>query len=222
MSTWEILVQYRQGLLSGLIVTGRLCLIIWLAGLLLGTFLGALGARYPRSAGRFSRAGSFLLTGIPVLVLLFWLHYPAQSMLGVQVEGFVTAAFALTLVNTFIVADTVQEALATFPRDYREAALVLGMKPNEILWFIELPLIFRRVTPSLLLSQVSMLQATLFASLISVDEVFRIAQRINAEVYRPIQIYTALAILFLLLCLPINGLALILEKKFRARLGSYS
>jgi ABC-type amino acid transport system permease subunit len=61
---------------------------------------------------------------------------------------------------------------------------------------------------------VTILQATLFASLISVDEIFRVAQRINAIVYRPIEIYTALAGFFLLICLPLNGLAYFLEARF--------
>jgi ABC-type amino acid transport system permease subunit len=59
-----------------------------------------------------------------------------------------------------------------------------------------------------------MLQATLFASLISVDEIFRVAQRINARVYRPIEVYTALGVFFLAICLPMNGIALWLRRKY--------
>ena len=59
-----------------------------------------------------------------------------------------------------------------------------------------------------------MLQCSLFASLISVDEIFRVAQRINATIYRPVEIYSALALLFLAVCLPLNGLALWLRMRF--------
>ena len=220
MDTWEILVEYRQGLLAGLWVTARLCLVVWSVGLALGTALGALGSKLPATAGLVTRGGAFLLTGVPILVLLFWLHYPAQAILGVRFDGFVTAAFALSLVNTFVVANTVRQALVGFPEQYREAALVSGLTQAETLLHIELPLIVRTVLPSLLLSQVSMLQATLFASLISVDEVFRVAQRINSLIYRPVQIYSALALLFLAICLPLNALAGALEKRFRRRLGT--
>jgi ABC-type amino acid transport system permease subunit len=58
------------------------------------------------------------------------------------------------------------------------------------------------------------LQSTLFGSLISVEEVFRVAQRINATAYQPVQIYTALALFFLLLCLPLYLLAYWLHMKF--------
>ena len=56
------------------------------------------------------------------------------------------------------------------------------------------PIVLRQMIPGLLMIQVTMLQSTLFASLISVDEIFRVAQRINAVVYRPIEVYTALGL----------------------------
>jgi ABC-type amino acid transport system permease subunit len=79
---------------------------------------------------------------------------------------------------------------------------------------IQLPLIFRQVLPGLLLLQVMMLHTTLFASLISVEEIFRVAQRINAQIYRPVEIYTALGVFFLMVSLPINGFALWFKAKF--------
>jgi ABC-type amino acid transport system permease subunit len=64
-----------------------------------------------------------------------------------------------------------------------------------------------------------MLQATIFASLISVGEIFRVAQRINSEVYRPVEIYTALALFFLAVCLPLHGLAQYLKKRYTRNLS---
>ena len=59
-----------------------------------------------------------------------------------------------------------------------------------------------------------MLHTTLFASLISVEEIFRVAQRINAQIYRPVEIYTALGVFFLAVSLPVNGFAFWLKHKF--------
>ncbi len=41
MNVFEIIANYHVGFLSGLIVTLKLCLIIWSAGLVIGTGLGA-------------------------------------------------------------------------------------------------------------------------------------------------------------------------------------
>src|SRR5205823_5976573 len=94
------------------------------------------------------------------------------------------------------------------------AAQVCGLSTRETALKIQLPLVLQQSLPGLLMLQINMLQATLFASLISVEEIFRVAQRINATVYRPVQIYTALALFFLLICLPLNGVALWLKYRY--------
>jgi len=214
MSVFDIIITYREGLLAGLLVTLKLCLIIWSSGIFIGTILGYLGSKHRKEIGAPSRFISFGLSGIPVLILLFWLHYPLQAMLKININPFFTAAFAFSLLNIFSVADLVRSTLANFPTQYNLAAKVCGLSQKETFFKIELLIIFRQIIPSLLNLQVTMLQLTLFASLISVEEIFRVAQRINAIIYKPIEVYTALAIFFLIICLPLNGLALWLKNKY--------
>jgi ABC-type amino acid transport system permease subunit len=214
MTVWDILVQYHQGFLAGLKVTGALCAIIWSVGLILGAGLGVAAAQWRLWVGLPSRTVGFLLAGTPVLVFLFWLHYPAQSLMHTVIDPFYTAAFTLSILNIFAVADIVRIAVREFPRQYVIAARVSGMTTLQTLRHVQMPIILRQVIPGLLNAQVAMLQMTLFASLISVEEIFRVAQRINAIIYRPVEIYTALAVFFLAICLPLNGLALFLSKRF--------
>jgi len=214
MSVWGILTQYREGLTEGILVTLKLCLIVWSMGVVFGCALGWAGARWKLLVGSPSRVVSFLLSGVPALVLLFWLHYPVQAMMNVVIPPFITACVALSIMNTFAVADLVRNVLVDFPRQYILAAQVCGMSTKSTFFNIQLPLVFRQILPGLLLIQVNMLQATLFASLISVEEIFRVVQRINASIYRPIELYSALALFFLAICLPLNGLALWLKKTY--------
>jgi polar amino acid transport system permease protein len=214
MSIWDILIRYRADWLHGLWVTVKLCVLIWGIGLFAGTALGAAGARWKNTVGLASRIASFVLAGIPILVFLFWLHYPLQAYFRVVIDPFITAVVALSIVNIVLVADTIRGALNDFPQQYLAAARVCGLDSRETVLRIQLPIILRQVIPGLLSLQVTMLQTSLFASLISVDEIFRIAQRINSQVYRPVEIYTALAILFLIVCLPLHGLALWLKQRF--------
>ncbi len=214
IETLDILFKYREAFLSGLWVTLQLCLVIWFLGIICGTALGMAAARWRRIMGTITRSLSFFFSAVPVLVFLFWLHYPFQKMIGIVINPFFTAAAALSLLNTLSVADIIHQALKDFPEEYIIAAKVCGLSPYQTVSKIQLPLILRRVLPVLLLVQVNMLQATLFASLISVDEIFRTAQRINAIEYKPIEIYTALAIFFVVVCAPLNGFALWLKHRF--------
>lgn len=214
MTVLDILIRYYPAFLTGLSVTLQLCAIIWLSGVVLGAALGLAGAKYKIHVGVPSRLFSFFLSGVPLLVFLFWLHYPAQAMFNLVIDPFYTAAFTLSIVNIFGVADIVRGALNDFPRQYITAAQVTGLTREQTIFNIQLPLILREIMPPLLMLQVMMLHTTLFASLISVEEIFRVAQRINAQIYRPVEIYTALGLFFLVVCLPINGFALWLKSRF--------
>lgn len=214
MSVWNILYTYREALLSGLLVTLELSVVVWFSGLLFGVFFGVLAHRQKEIAGKFLRIFSFVLASIPILVLLFWLHYPLQTLLGIVILPFITAAFAISLVNIVSVAQIVRDALDDFPEQYTIAGKVCGLSEKEIFLKIEFPIIFRQIIPQFLTLQVSMLQMTLFASLISVQELFRVVQQINSIIYKPVEIYTVLALFFIAICLPLNLLAYWLKKKY--------
>ena len=107
-------------------------------------------------------------------------------MFNVVIDPFYTVAFTLAIVNIFAVADIIRGALNDFPQQYLIAAKVTGLTCNKpfskynFLWFCAKSC--RRFV-----LQVAMLHITLFSSLISVEEIFRVAQRINAQIYRPLK-----------------------------------
>jgi polar amino acid transport system permease protein len=210
----DIILRYRHAFASGLLVTMALAAIAWGVGLTLGTLFGASASRYRRWIGYPLRAMSFTLAAIPPIVLLYWAHYPLQSAIDVVINPFLTAASILSLVNVVVVAEIIRSALDGFRVEYKMAAQVNGMTRWETFRFVEFPLVARQVLPSILAAQVLILQSTLFASLISVEELFRVAQRINSAIYQPIQIYTALAGFFLVVCMPVYLLAYVLRRRF--------
>lgn len=214
MSVFDIIITYHMAFLQGLKVTLGLCSIVWITGIAGGLVLGVAGAHHPHSWGRAIQGASFAFSAIPALVVLFWLHYPAQAMFSVVIDPFYTASFTLALVNLFGIGDIVRQAVSDFPAQYITAGRVCGMNPIAIVRYIQLPILFRQLLPSVLVLQVGMLHASLFASLISVEEIFRVAQRINSLIYRPIEIYTALALFFLIVCLPINMFAAWLKRRY--------
>jgi len=219
MNVLDILRSHKTEFLVGIANTLRLCLLIWPIGVLVGGILGVAGARFHLAIGKPSQGISFVLSGVPILVLLFWLHYPLQALLNVVIDPFITAVVALSIVNVFLVADLIRGVLMDFPAQYLLAAKVCGLETRDIVLRIQLPIVLRQVLPGLLVQQVTMLQATLFASLIGVDEIFRICQRLNSEIYKPVEIYSALAMLFLVVCLPLNGLALWVRQRFTRNLS---
>jgi ABC-type amino acid transport system permease subunit len=209
-----ILIQYHHLFLSGFIKTLELFGSIIFIGIPLGIIAGIVFGRIYPELKIAIKGLRFLTKVIPVLVLLFWLHYPLQSLLGIVVNPFWTMVIALGSINTVAVANIITEELMLLPKSYIEAAKVLRMHRNNILRYIELPLLMKRVLPQILLVQASMLEYTLFASLISVPELFKTAQSINAMIYRPVEIYSLLVIFFFFILAPLHLLVGHLEKKY--------
>ena len=211
---WRIIAEYRPAFLEGVLVTLGLSSIVWIVGLSFGSVLGWIANRYRGSVGLLLGLLSFLTASIPVIVVLFWANYPLQVLLSVVLDPFITAACVLSLVNVVAVAAIVKSALDQFPQQFLTAARVTGLTAGSTFKNIRLPIILRQITPSLLTSQVVMLQSTLFASMISVQEILRVAQAVNATEYKPVEIYSAVALFFLVICAPINGLALFLRRRY--------
>lgn len=207
MTVWDILARHGPELLNGLQVTLALCLICWSTSFLVGGLIGFAGARSPTAIGIPLRAVSALLAGVPPIVFLFWLYYPAQAVFNIVVDPFITAATAISIMGAFLVADAVRGIIADFPNQFVIAARVCGFSEREILTRITLPIAFRSFLPSALLIVVTLFQMTLFSSFISVNEIFRTAQQINSIEYRPIEVFTALAVFCMGVTLPLYGLA---------------
>ncbi|MBK5275587.1 MAG: ABC transporter permease subunit [Desulfuromonadales bacterium] len=214
MNFLQITQQYGDAMLGGLFVTLKLSFIVWASGIVIGSALGALGASFREIVGGPSKVVSVILAGMPALVFLFWMHYPLQGYLQIVINPFITGALTLSIINIFMVADLVRGAITDFPRQYIDAAKVSGMSHSDIFVRIQVPLLMRQIIPGLLLIQITVFQMTIFASMISVDEIFRVAQRVNSIIYKPVEIYTLLALFFIAVCVPLNLFAHWLRVRF--------
>lgn len=209
----NILISYSGAILRGLSITLIICFSAWFFGILGGVILGYT-AQKNTSIAKFLSISSFLLSSIPVLVLLFWLHYPAQAILRITINPLITTIITLAIINIVLTAELVKKTVDNFPLQYVSAAKVCGINEKKKFFKIKFPIIFRQVLPGLLTLQVTILHMSLFGSLISVEELFRVSQQINSQIYRPIEIYSALALVFVAVSLPLNLLAYYLKNKY--------
>jgi len=211
--------RYHGALLDGALTSLELAAIAWAGGLLLGVLLGIWrssnihGARR-RGVTLFSTVAS----SIPVMVYLLWCHYPLQTLLGISVRPFITAAAVFTFYNALTIGETVRAAVADLPLAFSMAAQATGVPRSIYIRYIMIPLALRAALPGYLVSQVAVLHLTLFASLISVDELFRVTQRINALEYNAVGVFSLLALFYFVLSFPLLIVARLANERL-AKLG---
>lgn len=212
MTAFEILGQYPEALFNGLLVTIALYGVSVVCGATFGFLLST--AVKPFSFGHFLIAMlSRIMAALPVLVIMFWAFYSMPPLTGLILSPFWTAAACLTLVHSFSIWQIVDDARQNFPSQYLQTARVCGLTPIQILLYIQFPIMLRLLVPRVLDQHIVIFQTTILASLISVDELFRAAQRINSEIYQPTVVYSAMALVFVLILVP----ALLLSDLLRSR-----
>ena len=96
------------------------------------------------------------------------------------------------------------------------AGLSLGMNWTMTMRYIILPQAFKRIIPPLGNEFIAMLKDSSLVSVIGFEELTRSGQLIIAETYGSLEIWSAVAIIYLVMTLTITRIVSVLEKKFRA------
>ena len=174
--------------------------------IVLGTLVGAVFGTARNSPRRWLAlaAGAYieLFLALPILVILIWIYYCAPLLLGLQLSGFWSAVLGLSLALSAYVAEVVRSGLISVPQGHIEAARALGMSGLETTLHVVLPQAVRVMIPPLLTMYIATLKMSSLASVIAVYELLHSAQNLILMSYRPLEIYTAVALFYLVLVLP--------------------
>ena len=95
------------------------------------------------------------------------------------------------------------------------AGLSLGMNWSMTMRYIILPQAFKRIIPPLGNEFIAMLKDSSLVSVIGFEELTRSGQLIIAETYGSLEIWSAVAVIYLVMTLTITRLVSFLEKRFK-------
>jgi len=204
--TWNfsVVFQYKEAILSGLLLTLELTALTLFFGTTLG-FIAALCKLSPASGLRYS-ANVFIeiFTGLPLLVLLVWLFYAFPIFSGFSFSAFTTAVIALSLNLAGFAAEIFRAGIESVPRGQTEASVALGLSKYQTLKEIVLPQAMRLIIPPLSGRYIETIKLTSLASVIAVDELLHASQNVISVSFRPLEVYTIVAALYLAVILPLT------------------
>jgi polar amino acid transport system permease protein len=185
----------------------ELTLIISAVTLLLSMVGGLLIAGMDMSKYRALR---FLGLGIgeiirntPILVQLLWVYYVLPIMFNFQIEALAAAIVSLTIYSSAFIAEAYRAGIQAVPIGHREAAQVLGLSPFQSFRRIVLPQAVRLTLPPLAANFVQLIKYSSLASVISVSEITRRGMELSATAFRPLEIFTFIAIVYFAICWPL-------------------
>jgi len=199
---FNAVLPYKDAIVSGAAVT----LQITLLSIVIGTILGLL-----LCLARMSRNGALstlalcageVFRNLPVLVVLIWAFYALPSF-GMRLSAFDAAVAGIALNLAAFSSEIFRAGINSVPKGQREASLALGLSEFQSMREIVLPQALRVIVPPLSGRYIETIKLTSLASVIAVNELVHVGGNIISLTYRPLEAYTAVALVYFVMITPL-------------------
>jgi polar amino acid transport system permease protein len=217
--TWNfgVVYEYWDVFAWGLLMTLQLTVYATILSVVIGLPLGL--ARYSKRAWLRWPATAYIefIRATPALVQIVWAYYCLPILTGIRLEALTTLSLALGLHAAAFTAEIFRAGINAVDRGQFMAAFSIGMSYGQALRRIVLPQAVRKMIPPFINEFASLIKLTTLGSVIAVTELLHVANGLIAAVYRPLEIYTFLAVGFFLVIYPFLVAAQRLEAYFARR-----
>lgn len=156
-----------------------------------------------------------VMRGTPLLVQLVYIFFVLPSI-GIEIEPVPAGILGLGLNYAAYLSEVFRSAILSVEHGQTEAALSLGYTPRSTLWRVVIPQSFVVSLAPIGNYFISLVKDTALTSVIAVAEILKTANMINSQTFQTTQIYTAAALLYLVISLPLSRAVILLERKVRA------
>lgn len=212
---WSIILEFLPQLAAGAQAT----IYITIVGLLGGVTLGVLAGLMRAFGGRILNAVAFtyieMIRGTPIVVQVMFLYFALPVLADIRIDPMAAAILSIVLNAGAYIAEIVRGALLSISKGLTEAGLAIGLPFWKVLLYIVGPLAFRRLIPPLGNQFIVSLKDTSLFIVIGVGELTRTGQEIMASNFRAVEIWTAVAIIYLIMTGTLTLLLRIIEKRMR-------
>lgn len=208
---YTILIEKLPLLLVGAVVTLQITTLSLLLGTVIGFLIAVVRvAEVPFLVG-FVRGYVTLFRGTQLLVQLFILYFGLPS-LGIELDPWPAAVLGLGMNTGAYVSEIVRAAIGSIDRAQWEAG-EMDSAYLETLWFIVLPQAIKRMLPPMTNQFIITLKNSSLVSLLTIEELFRKGEQIIYSTFRGFEIYTGVALIYLVMTAALGFVADYLENR---------
>jgi glutamine transport system permease protein len=212
---WLIILDFLPQLFKGAQVT----LFITVTGLAGGIALGAVAGLMRAYGGRILNAVAFayieLIRGTPIVVQVMFLYFALPVLANIRIDPMTTAVLAIVINAGAYIAEIVRGAVLSISKGLTEAGLAIGLPRWKVIAYIVGPLAFRRLIPPLGNQCIVSLKDTSLFIVIGVGELTRTGQEIMAANFRAVEIWSAVAIFYLVMTGSLSLILRLIERRMK-------
>ncbi len=173
-----------------------------LAGTLIGLIVGILRLNHWPVIDWLLLSYIELFRCTPLLVQIIWFYYAFPVVIGVNIPAHVAAMSVLSLYGGAFYAEIVRGSIESVPRGQWDAARALGLGYWRMLRYVIIPQALKPMLAPYVNQSVTQLKNTSLVSVIAVPDLVYNATLINADTYRPLEVYTIVAVIYFAILFP--------------------
>ncbi len=212
--SFSFVLDILPDLAKGLWATLQISLSSYALGMALAIILLPIRAFAPPPLSLFARGYVELFRGTPLLVQLLLIYFGLPS-LGLRLDAYTACVVAIGLNSAAYQCEILRSALKGIPEVQFLSAESLGFSTLQIYRYVVLPQALRIAIPALVNELVTLIKESSLASVIGVVELTRRGEYLVAYTFRALEVYAAVALVYLAVCTVASQAARVLEAKLR-------
>ena len=208
-SRWDILAV-------GLLNTIKIAAVSIVLGIIVGLVLAFLKLSPKKYLSAPATAFIEFYRNTPPIIHFFWFYYALPVLANISLDPFVAAVLALSTQSGAFYAEVFRGGIVSIEKGQWEGGRSLGMRHSQLMRRIILPQAMTRMFAPFVERSFELTKTTALASTLAYADLLYQAMRVNSETFRPLEVYTTIALMYVVLLVTASTLSRIAEARLTA------
>jgi polar amino acid transport system permease protein len=200
---WDAVWNSLDFLMAGLQMTLLLSAVTLVLAMIGGLIIAGLDMSRWRALRWIGVSFGEIIRNTPILVQLLWVYYVLPIVFNVGIGAVTALIIGLSVYQASFISEVYRAGIQAVPKGHREAAQVLGLTSAQSFRRIVLPQAIRMTLPPLASNFVQLIKFSSLGAVISVSEITRRGMELSSSTFRPLEIFTFIAIVYFFICWPL-------------------
>jgi polar amino acid transport system permease protein len=214
---WDVVFSNLPFLLSGVWMTLLISALTLMISVVLGMAVALADMSRLWVFRALARVWGEGVRNTPILVQLLWMYYVLPIVFGLMISAFTACVIGLSIYSSAFIAEVYRAGIHSVPRGHLEAAQVLGMSRFDSFVRIVVPQAVRTILPPLAGNFVQLIKYSSLAAVLSVADVTKRAMELSAATFRPLETFSAVAVIYFAICWPLTQAIRMWERRLAVR-----
>ena len=196
----------------------RMTIFLSVSTMVLGTLIGLMSATVRLRARRWLSYPIIVYVevfrGTPALVQIVWIYYCLPIIIGINMTATASVILAMALNSGAYLSEVFRAGIQAIDKGHIDAAHALGFRSRQVTTRIVLPQAAYRMIPAVGNVFISSIKLSSLCSVLGMAELMYQGQLVIANYFRPIEVFTVVAAIYLAMTYSTSVCLIYLEWRF--------